>query len=81
MISNVYVDIFCDHRPVYRLAQRSHLSLGQIKVMSAIEECRTAALWGTFPLSARLSRRMTLPHWAQKVHKSGLVMSMRFDTS
>jgi hypothetical protein len=39
-------DIFRAHGPAFRLAQRSHLSLGQLKVMSAIEQCRTAALGG-----------------------------------
>ena len=39
-------DIFRTHGPAWRLAQRSHLSLGQIKVMTAIEQCRTAALGG-----------------------------------
>ena len=39
-------DIFRAHGPAFRLAQRSHLSLGQFKVMTAIEQCRTAALGG-----------------------------------
>ncbi len=39
-------DIFCIHRPAWRLAQAGHLSLGQLKVMSAIEACRTAELGG-----------------------------------
>ena len=39
-------DIFRTHGPAWRLAQRSHLSLGQLKVMSAIEQCRSAALGG-----------------------------------
>jgi len=39
-------DIFRDHGPAWRHAQASHLSLGQLKVMSAIEHCRTAALGG-----------------------------------
>ena len=39
-------DIFRTHGPAWRLAQRSHLSLCQLKVMSAIEQCRTAALGG-----------------------------------
>ena len=39
-------DIFRSHGPAWRLAQRTHLSLGQLKVMSAIEQCRTAALGG-----------------------------------
>lgn len=39
-------DILRAHGPALRLAQASHLSLGQLKVMSAIEQCRTAALGG-----------------------------------
>jgi hypothetical protein len=39
-------DIFREHGPAWREAQRGHLSLGQLKVMSAIEQCRTAALGG-----------------------------------
>ena len=39
-------DIFRTHGPAWRKAQRGHLSLGQLKVMSAIEQCRTAALGG-----------------------------------
>ena len=39
-------DIFRAHGPAWRLVQRSHLSLGQLKVMTAIEQCRTAALGG-----------------------------------
>ena len=39
-------DIFRTHGPAYRAAQRSHLSLGQLKAMTAIEQCRTAALGG-----------------------------------
>lgn len=39
-------DIFRAHGPAWRLAQCSHLSLSQLKVMSAIEQCRTAALGG-----------------------------------
>jgi len=39
-------DIFRDHGPVWRRANRGHVSLGQLKVMSAIENCRTAALGG-----------------------------------
>ena len=39
-------DIFRDHGPAWRQAQAGHLSLGQLKVMSAIERCRTAALGG-----------------------------------
>ncbi|HEV6965138.1 IS91 family transposase [Roseateles sp.] len=39
-------DIFRLHGPAWRQAQRGHLSLGQLKVMSAIEQCRSAALGG-----------------------------------
>jgi hypothetical protein len=39
-------DIFRDHGPAWRKAQAGHLSLGQLKVMSAIETCRTAARGG-----------------------------------
>jgi hypothetical protein len=39
-------DIFRDFGPAWREANRGHLSLGQMKVMSAIESCRTAALGG-----------------------------------
>ena len=39
-------DIFRVHGPAWRQAQRAHLSLGQLKVMSAIEQCRSAALGG-----------------------------------
>ena len=39
-------DIFRAHGPAWRQAQRGHLSLGQLKVMSAIEQCRSAALGG-----------------------------------
>ena len=39
-------DIFRDHGPAWRKAHRGHVSLEQLKVMSAIERCRTAALGG-----------------------------------
>ena len=39
-------DIFRRHGPAWRQAQRTHLSLAQLKVMSAIEQCRSAALGG-----------------------------------
>ena len=39
-------EIFRAHGPAWRRAQRAHLSLGQLKVMSAIEQCRSAALGG-----------------------------------
>jgi hypothetical protein len=39
-------DIFRDHGAIWRSANTGHVSLGQLKVMSAIESCRTAALGG-----------------------------------
>jgi hypothetical protein len=39
-------DIFRDHGPAWRRANAGHVSLGQLKVMSAIESCRTAARGG-----------------------------------
>ena len=39
-------DIFRDHGATWREANRGHVSLAQMKVMSAIESCRTAALGG-----------------------------------
>ena len=39
-------DIFRDHGPAWRRANAGHVSLGQLKVMSAIENCSTAALGG-----------------------------------
>ena len=39
-------DIFRGHGAAWREANRGHVSLGQLKVMSAIERCRTAALGG-----------------------------------
>jgi len=39
-------DIFRDHGAAWRLANAGHVSLDQMKVMSAIERCRTVALGG-----------------------------------
>ena len=39
-------DIFRDFGAAWRTANAGHVSLGQLKVMSAIENCRTAALGG-----------------------------------
>jgi hypothetical protein len=39
-------DIFRAAGPAYRAAHAGHLSLPQLKVMAAIEQCRTAALGG-----------------------------------
>lgn len=39
-------DIFRKHGPAWRRANAGHISLSQLKVMSAIEACRTEALGG-----------------------------------
>jgi hypothetical protein len=39
-------DIFRGHGPAWRQTNAGHVSLDQLKVMSAIESCRTAALGG-----------------------------------
>ncbi len=39
-------DIFRDHGAAWRAANAGHVSLDQLKIMSAIERCRTAALGG-----------------------------------
>jgi hypothetical protein len=39
-------DIFRGHGPAWRRANAGHISLEQLKVMSAIENCLTAALGG-----------------------------------
>ena len=39
-------DIFRAHGPAWRRANAGHVSLGQLKVMSAIETCRTATVGG-----------------------------------
>ena len=39
-------DIFRGHGPAYRREHAGHLNLPQLKVMSAVENCRTAALGG-----------------------------------
>jgi hypothetical protein len=39
-------DIFRHRGPTWRASHAGHVSLGQLKVMSAIERCRTAALGG-----------------------------------
>jgi hypothetical protein len=39
-------DVFRVHGPTWRHQERGHFSLGQLKVMSAVENCRSAALGG-----------------------------------
>jgi hypothetical protein len=49
-------DIFRDLGWAWRDANRGHVSLGQLKVMSAIESCRTAALGACCALRERRLR-------------------------
>ncbi|TGV61054.1 IS91 family transposase [bacterium M00.F.Ca.ET.141.01.1.1] len=47
MLTSIEVaDVFGAAGPAYRAAHAGHLSLDQLKVMSSIEHCRTAALGG-----------------------------------
>ena len=46
MASLEVADIFRDQGPAWRQAHAGHISLDQLKVMSAIERCRSAALGG-----------------------------------
>ena len=39
-------DVFRRHGPAWRAAHDGHLGLAQLKVMTAVESCRTAALGG-----------------------------------
>jgi hypothetical protein len=41
-------DIFRAHGPAYRREHAGHLNLPQLKVMSAIENCRTAEMRGKY---------------------------------
>jgi hypothetical protein len=49
-------DIFRTHGAAWRAAHAGHISLGQLKVMSAIEACRTAALGGHVERCERCAR-------------------------
>jgi hypothetical protein len=49
-------DIFRTHGAAWRAAHAGHMSLGQLKVMSAIEACRTAALGGHVERCERCAR-------------------------
>ncbi|TIM19260.1 MAG: hypothetical protein E5Y69_33250, partial [Mesorhizobium sp.] len=50
-------DIFRAAGPAYRVAHAGQLSLQQLKVMSAIEHCRTAALGGHVEACADCGQR------------------------
>jgi hypothetical protein len=45
-VNTSIADIFRDHGPAWRQANAGHVSRDQLKVMTAIERCRTAALGG-----------------------------------
>ena len=49
-------EIFRTHGAAWRAAHAGHISLGQLKVMSAIEACRTAALGGHVERCERCAR-------------------------
>ena len=72
-------DIFRAHGPAWRSANVGHLSLGQLKVMSAIEHCRTAArerpinfLEGGSPARRPLIRQHILGVRRGSIRKAGL---------
>lgn len=50
-------DIFRTHGPAWRQANAGHVSLSQLKVMSAIEACRTEALGGHVAACAECGHR------------------------
>ena len=54
-------DIFRAHGAAWRAAHAGHISLGQLKVMSAIEACRTAALGGHVERCERLRAHAASP--------------------
>ena len=64
-------DIFRDHGLAWRKANAGHVSLDQLKVMSAIERCRTAALGGRHVARRERLRRRSSPTtvalWANPV--------------
>jgi len=52
-------DIFRDHGPAYRAEHAGRLNLPQLKVMAAIEQCRTAALGGHVSACAKCGHQHT----------------------
>ncbi len=56
-------DIFRAHGPAYRRQHAGHLNLPQLKVMSAIENCRTAALTNCAEYDESLRRHGDLMVW------------------
>ena len=68
-------DIFCAAGPAYRMAHAGHLSLHQLKIMSAIEHCRTAALGGH--VEACTNCLHALPRGFHRIRHYGLLASAR----
>ena len=77
-------DIFRDHGAAWRRANVGHVSLDQMKVMSAIERCRTAALGGHVApcCGGRMVIIETLARGATLRHRPATpTRSSRIDTS
>jgi hypothetical protein len=55
-------DIFRDHGPAWRDANRGHVSLGQLKVMSAIERLCKVHAWPSSAM-ARVASKATCGVW------------------
>ena len=68
-------DIFRDAGPAYRTAHEGHLSLHQLKIMSAIEHCRTAALGG------HVEACTDCGHWRIAFHNKALIYELLFKAS
>ena len=64
-------DIFRVHGPAWRAANAGHISLAQLKVMSAIESCRTAALGSGGHIEGCEDCRPS-PHRLQQLPESAL---------
>ena len=54
-------DIFRDHGPAWRVKHAGHVSLAQLKAMSAIEHCRSAALGGHMQIAYNSCRNRHCP--------------------
>jgi hypothetical protein len=68
-------DIFRDHGPAWRAANAGHVSLDQLKVMSAIERCRTAVLGG------HVARCEDTPFMLSKTHSATALSLMSASAS
>jgi hypothetical protein len=64
-------DIFRAHGPAWRQAQAGHLSLGQLKVMRAIERCRTAAASLSWRFRRLFLDKLAEPHQADRLRLFG----------